>query len=211
MKLFARLFVLVLLLGVSGAAVASAEGGSASGGEEAAAPAAPSAEEQAKMAEMQKRMTPGPEQKVLEALAGNWTYTSKFWMPDGKVEESAGTTQAEMIYGGRFLKETVKGTWAGQPFEGVGITGYDNVKGEYTSVWYDNMATGIMHSTGSYDEGTKTLKLGGMASCPMTGIKDMPMRSETLITDNAHHTMKSFATMDGKESQGMEINSTRAA
>ena len=203
MKTFVRMFVIALLIGFSIPAFA----------EEAAAPAAPamSAEEQAKMAEMQKRMTPGAEQKVLEAMAGKWTYKGTFWMPDGKSQESNGTAMSEMIYGGRFLKETVTGTWMGQPFEGVGITGYDNVKGEYTSIWYDNMATGIMVSSGLFDAATKTLKLGGTVSCPMTGIKDMPMRSETVITDNNTHTMTSYGTMDGKESKGMELVSTRVA
>ena len=203
MKTLVRLFVFSMAVGFSIPAFA----------EEAAAPAAPavSAEEQAKMAEVQKRMTPGAEQKVLEAMAGKWTYKGTFWMPDGKSQESTGTSTSEMIYGGRFLKETVIGTWMGQPFEGVGITGYDNVKGEYTSIWYDNMATSIMTSAGSFDAATKTLKLGGTASCPMTGIKDMPMRSETVITDNSTHTMTSYMTMDGKESKGMEIVSTRVA
>ena len=169
-------------------------------------------EQQAQMEKMKALMAPSEAHKVLEPLAGKWTYTAKFWMDPSKApEESAGTSEAEMIYGGRFLKETVRGTWMGEPFEGTGYTGHDNVKQEYQSVWIDGMGTAIMTSSGAYDAAAKTLKLGGTASCPLTGEKDMKMRSELKIDDADHHTLTGYHNgPDGKEVKGMEIVYTRA-
>ncbi len=198
MKLMTRLFVFVMLLGTLGTAARA---------EEAKAPAADKA---AMMEKMHAAMTPGAEQKALEAWAGKWTTASKFWMdPNAPAEESTGTAVTEMVYGGRFLKETYTGTAHGQPFEGVGYTGYDNVKKEYVGTWIDSMSTSIMHSTGQYDAASKTLTMGGNVSCPFNG--DMKMRMETVVTDNDHHTLTGYMTgADGKEAKGMEIVYTRA-
>ncbi len=57
----------------------------------------------------------------------------------------AGTTTNSLIFGGRFLKQEVRGTVEGHPpFEGIGITGYDNIRKEYQSVWFDN-SNGARH------------------------------------------------------------------
>ncbi len=61
-------------------------------------------EQQAQMEKMKKLMGPSEAHKVLEPLAGKWNYTASFWMaPDAKPETSTGTSESEMIYGGRFL------------------------------------------------------------------------------------------------------------
>ena len=203
MKSFVRLFVFVVLLGSFGL-TARAEEMAPAAADQAAADKA------AMMEKMKAASTPGAEHKVLEQLAGKWTAATKFWMdPSAPAEESTGTADAEIVFGGRFLKETYTGTAHGQPFEGVGYTGYDNVKKQYVGNWVDSMATGIMNSTGTYDAASNTLKMGGTMSCPING--DMKMRMETVITDNDHHTMTGYMTgADGKEAKGMEIVYTRA-
>ncbi len=174
-------------------------------------PAAEKKPDAAQMEKMKTMMAPSDAHKVLEPLAGQWIYKSKFWMsPDGKVEESSGTSDNEMIYGGRFLKQITKGVWMGESFEGLGYTGYDNIKGEYETVWVDSMATGMMKIAGSYDAASKTLNQSGANSCPMTGNKAMPLRSEWKIVDNDHNVYSSYMTgPDGKEAKGMEIEFTR--
>ena len=177
--------------------------------EEAKAPAAAptEAEKQAKMAEMQKLMQPGENHKVLDAIAGKFNAKVTMWMEPGKEPEvSTGVTENTWVYGGRFLQQKYTGTFQGQPFEGTGIVGYDNVKKEYISIWYDSMMTGIMSSAGQYDAATKTLTEKGTVSCPMSGQKDMPMRTALTITDNDHHVYDSYAPgPDGKEMKGMSI------
>ena len=198
-----RLFV--LMLGVMLAM------GSAAFAEETAVPAvaaAPSEADQKAMMEKAKvLMAPSEAHKVLDNFVGQWNYTSKFWMdPAGEPEVSTGSATQMLVYGGRFLKQEVKGTWMGEAFEGVGYTGYDNVRQEYTSVWIDGMMTGIMVSAGQYDAATKTLRQAGTVSCPMTGNKNHPCRSELKIVDADHHTLTSYTNgLDGKEVKAMEI------
>ncbi len=153
------------------------------------------------------------EHKALEAMAGQWTYEAKFWMAAGtEPETSVGSNNSALIYGGRFLKEESRGTWNGEPFEGTGYTGFDNVKGEYTSVWIDSAATGMMHSSGQYDEAKRTFTFNGSGSCPMTGEKDMKMRMEIVLADSDHYTMSAYRNApDGSEFKGMEIAYTREA
>ena len=206
MKVRMFVFVLISALFVSGAAFAADEAAPA----DAPAQDKAAADKAAMMEKMKAASTPGAEHKVLEILAGRWTAASKFWMdPNAPAEESTGTAATEMVFGGRFLKETYKGTAHGEPFEGVGYTGYDNVKKQYVGNWVDSMATGIMNSTGEYDAASKTLKTGDTMSCPING--EAKMRMENVITDNDHHTLTGYMTgADGKESKGMEIVYTRA-
>src|SRR5262249_52979692 len=91
----------------------------------AAAKAAPMSEDQM-MAEMMKLATPGPYHEMLKKFAGSWKTETKMWMGPGEPQVSEGTAEASMILGGRFLKQEAKGNFMGQPFEGFGLTGYDN-------------------------------------------------------------------------------------
>lgn len=49
---------------------------------------------------------------------------------------------------GRFVQETVTGAFMGAPFYGMGLTGYNNVTGEYESVWIDNHTTQLYRYAG---------------------------------------------------------------
>ena len=170
------------------------------------APAA-DAEKQAKMAEMQKYTSPNENHKALEPLAGKWKSSAKFWMtPEATPEVSEGTSDNHWIMGGRFVEQDFKGTSMGQPFEGMGITGYDTIRGEYTSIWLDNMATGIMVASAQFDAATHTLNQNGTMSCPLTMEKARPIHSAWKIVDNDHNTYEAFMNdKDGKEYKAMEI------
>ena len=63
-----------------------------------------------------------------------------------------------MALGGRFLEERVQSSFMGQPFSGIGYTGYDNVKKKYVSTWMDNMGTMIMVMEGTPDPAGKVYK-----------------------------------------------------
>ncbi len=180
---------------------------------EAPAAAQPTAVDAAQMEKMKALMAPSAAHKTLEAMVGKWNYTSKFWMAaDGKPEETSGTSENVLIYGGRFLKQEVKGTWMGQPFEGMGIVGYDNVRAQYQSIWFDSMATGIMSMSGQFDAATNTLNESGKNSCPMTGDKERECRADWKIVDANQNVYSAYTTgPDGKEFKGMEIVYTKAA
>ena len=169
------------------------------------------AKQQAAMEAMQKLGSPSEGHQALESLAGDWTYTLEYWMaPDQAPDTMSGTVSGEMVYGGRFLKQEYAGESHGQPFEGTGLTGYDNIRNEYQGVWYDNMATGMMISTGQFDAASKTLTMKGDFSCPMTGNAHMPYRSVWKITGDNTSTYESYtAGSNGAEFKNMEIHYTR--
>ncbi|MBI3276412.1 MAG: DUF1579 domain-containing protein [Chlamydiae bacterium] len=131
--------------------------------------------------------------------------------PSQPAQESKGISENHWIMGGRFLSQSAKGESMGQPFEGMGITGYDNVRGEYTSIWIDNMGTGIENATAQYDPATKTFSEKGSCSSPITGDKDKHFRAEWKIVDKDHYTYEMYTSgPDGKEFKNIEISYTRA-
>ncbi len=161
---------------------------------------------------MMKYGSPNDRHKVLEPTVGKWTCVIKGWMkPGDKPEEATGTADISWILGGRFLKQEFKGSWAGQPFEGMGLTGYDILREEYQSIWVDNMATGMMQAAGFYNPKTRTITTTGQFSCPMTGEKARWVRSDLKIKSNDSHVYTSyFKVPDGREFKSMEITYTRS-
>ena len=178
--------------------------------DDTAQPAA--AMDDAKMQEMMKLSAPNENHKQLEAIVGNWNHTSKWWMaPDTKPEESSGTSVNSWVMDGRFVKQEYKGQAMGKPFEGVAYFGYDNIKGEYSSVWMDNMSTTMMTSSLQFDPATKTFTEEGSFSCPMTMEKNRWFRAVMKLVDSDHYTYEMFLKgADGKEFKNMEINYERA-
>ncbi len=167
------------------------------------------AEMQAMMAKWQEYASPNENHKALNTLAGNWNHVVKWWMePGGKPEISKGTTESRWIMGGRYLQHMVKGMSMGQPFEGMGLIGYDNAQKKYQTIWIDNMGTGIMIGKGDYDFNEKTLNDQGTFSDPFMGQRTY--RTETKFTDNDHYTYEMFASdPTGKEYLMMSIAYTR--
>ena len=180
--------------------------------EKTAQPAADTSK-QAAMEAMMKTVSPGEAHKALEPFAGNWTYTAQWWTaPDAPPESMMGNSSNSLIFGGRFLKQEIRGESAGQaPFEGLGFTGYDNIRKEYQTIWFDNMATGMMVGSGQFDAESKTLSDQSDFSCPMTGEAHRRMRTVWKIVDQNHSAYESYMyTSDGKEYKAMVINYTRA-
>ena len=103
--------------------------------------------------------TPGAAHKNLAGMEGTWTAKVKSWMsPGAPPMENDGTSESKMALGGRFLEERVQSSFMGQPFSGIGYTGYDNVKKKYVSTWMDNMGTMIMVMEGTPDPAGKVYK-----------------------------------------------------
>ena len=176
-------------------------------------PAAGEMDMNAKMAEVAKYSQPGENHKRLDVLVGKWNYTVKFQMsPESEPEVSQGTNENKWVLGGRFIQSESKGeaTKNFPAFEGMGFVGYDNVKGEYNSVWLDNMGTSIMKATGQFDTTANTLSESGSFSCPLSETKNMEFRTVWKIIDNDHYTYEMFMNDKGKEIKGIEISYERA-
>lgn len=122
----------------------------------------------AMMEAMAKAAAPGEPHQKLARGEGTWAMTVKFWADGPEPMVSQGTATRKMIMGGRYLEEKVDSTAMGQPFKGYSLTGYDNVKGEYWSLWIDDMSTGAMVSHGKEDDSGKVVFHGTYAD-PTTG------------------------------------------
>jgi hypothetical protein len=159
----------------------------------------------AMMKAWQDFMTPGDMHKWLEKTNGNWDVDINHWMaPDAPPTKSKATLTQSSSLGGRYVVGKFKGTAFGQPMEGISTTGYDNARKLFVSTWIDNLGTGIVSMTGTYDEKTKTLNLKGIQTDPMTG-KDSNIREEMTMIDNDSYTLVMYGDgMDGKEMKFME-------
>ena len=175
------------------------------------APKGGAADQQAMMEKMTKAATPGPQHEMLKKMAGEWNAKVTSQMdPSQPAQVENSTSTQTMLMDGRYCQEVVSGQMMGQPFSGMGLTGYDNVLGKYVSTWNDNLGTGIMTSTGTPDASGKVITWVGVMSDPMTG-KASKERMVTTIVDNDHHTFEMYGTPPGgkKEMKMMTIEYSR--
>ncbi len=164
---------------------------------------------QAMMATWQAYASPSDNHKVLNPLVGTWDQVVKWWMtPDSQPETSKGTSETKWVMGGRYLRHAAKGTSMGQPFEGMGFTGFDNGRQTYQTIWMDNMGTGMMIGEGTYDPSKKTLTDQGRFTDPMVGQRSY--RGVGTFIDDDHYSYEMYvADENGKEFRMMEIVYTR--
>lgn len=164
--------------------------------------------DRAMMEAMMRAGTPGEPHKKLDVFAGNWNATVRSWVAPGtEPVVMEGTSTTRWVMGGRYLEQRFTGTFFGMPYEGLGYTGYDNVKKQYWSTWMDNMSTSMMMSTGNVDGATWSFT--GSMTDPMTG-KDGPAETKVVVRDGERHTMEMWAPgPDGKMFRMMEIAYSR--
>jgi hypothetical protein len=119
-----------------------------------------------------KYSQPGAEHKALGALVGTWKTAVKFYPGPGKSpQESTGTMTMKWVLGERYVAQHYKGSFGDQPFEGLGLMGYDTREKKYTSTWADSMSTSVMSSRGSYDAAKKTFTFHDEVFDPYVGVK----------------------------------------
>ena len=160
--------------------------------------------------QMEQAIAPGAAHKKLEPFIGEWTAEVKAWMAPGQpAVESKGTAKATWILDGRYVQEEFSGDFMGQPFRGMSLTGYDNIRGKYRSVWVDNMSTTIVTSEGDLDATGKVLTCNGDYACAMTGDKNKQARLISRIVSKDKHIFEMHDPSLGANSKIMEITYTR--
>ena len=164
---------------------------------------------QAMMEMYQKLATPGEPHKLFATLAGSWTTHMKEWMEPGKPPmESTGTAEMKMLLNGRYLYQEVTGQMMGQPYSGVAIDAYDNLRKKYVTAWMDTMGTGIFMMEGTASSDGRTITLTGQHEAPGGG--HMSHRAIWKIVDANTHTFDMYGTHPGgKEMKMMELTYTR--
>jgi len=156
--------------------------------------------------------TPGDAHKVLGDKVGRWNLKVRMFMAaDGAPMESTGTSEMKWIMDGRYLSDDTTGSANGMPFAGHGITGFDNLTKRYTSVWVDNMGTGVLRSEGTYDAATHTFTYSSQQPDFAAGTYT-EVRTIDKKIDADHWVMQVFSPdpASGKEYMSMEIAYARA-
>lgn len=148
----------------------------------------------AMMAAWMKAATPAEHHKHMAQTVGNWDYTATFWMAPGAPPiESSGTATTEAILGGRYFQSTVEGSFMGQPFHGLEIDGYDNIKEKHVGTWYDTAGTMIMVSEGTCKDGGRVTTSHAEMTDPMTG---RAMKIKNVVTMVSANEMR-YESYDG--------------
>ena len=161
-------------------------------------------------AEMAKRAAPSAAHKTLDVFVGEWNAEVKAWMAPGQPPStSKGTAKSTWVLGGRYVQEEFSGDFMGQPFRGMSLTGYDNVREKYSSVWVDDMSTTMVTSEGDMDAAGKVLTFNGNYACAMTGEKQKKATLVTRIISKDKHVFEMHDPALGANSKMMEITYTR--
>ncbi|MFH0726754.1 MAG: DUF1579 domain-containing protein [Pseudomonadota bacterium] len=163
----------------------------------------------AMMAVSQKLAIPGAPHQLLASMAGSWDTRTKSWMAPGEpTVESTGTCEQKILLGGRYLHQEFTGDMMGTAFTGFGVTGYDNYKKKYVSIWMDSMSTGIYFFEGTAGEDGKTITQECHYDDPVKG--PMKWRSVTKIVNDDTHLFEMYGSdQTGNEEKMMEITYTR--
>jgi hypothetical protein len=170
---------------------------------------AAAAKQQAMEMEMWAKMAaPGAPHAELAKLAGTWNTVVTMWMePGAEPQVSTGVSENKMVLGGRWLEQHYNGDFMGQPFQGVGYTGYDNFKKQYIGTWMDTASTSAMMTTGKQEAAGKMTFTGTMDDPSGNAI---PTKQVMTVVDADHHSYEMWVTgSDGKMAKTMEIQYTR--
>jgi hypothetical protein len=167
------------------------------------------AKKAAQMEAFMKAGTPGEQHAAMKKMVGTWDVASKWWEnPKAAPMESKGTATYEMVLGDRFLRQTYKGDMMGQPFEGVGTTGYNNLTKKYQSTWMDSTSTQMYTSEGTASKDGKMISMQGEGVDAMTGKKMKSFETMTFESD----TKVVFRMYEGTSAKGklmMELTYTK--
>ena len=158
----------------------------------------------------QSYMEVGDMQKLMASWDGTWESEMSMWeKPGAEPMKSTGKAVNKMVLGGRYQESVHTGNMMGMPFEGHGTTSYDNAKKVFQSTWIDNMGTGIMTMSGTWDAATKTLNLSGKGVDPAT-LTDKDFREVFKVIDDNTQMMEMYCTgPDGKEMKAFEMKFTK--
>jgi hypothetical protein len=153
---------------------------------------------------------PGPEQKLLAQMEGEWdTKMTCHVGPTGaEPVEGSGTYTAKMDLNGFFLICDLRATLGPMPFEGRAITGYDPFKKKYVGTWADSMSPALHSIEGEWDKAgkvyTETIHGPDPTGKPITFTMITEIKNADQFT-----TKMMMPGEDGKETLAMKATYTR--
>ncbi len=165
------------------------------------------AEQMAAMAEWARISTPGDAHTHLDYFVGRWKTKTKVYMggPGSPPEESDGQSIMKWVLGGRFIMDEHKGTMMGQPYEGIGMTGYDNYRNLYISSWCSNMGTNMLTMAGMRHPETGIFTYYGEMDEPSMNVMGRTVKYVTRIIDADHYTFEIIDLHAGDDYKVIEL------
>lgn len=156
-------------------------------------------------------MQPSKGHEFLKRFEGNWKAKNTVWMdPSAPPMVTDGYSTNELIYNGKFVKGTYQGNFMGQPFEGTSILGFDNIRKQFTSIWFDSMSTAFSPSFGMVDVTGNTLTMIATMDEPMTGEINKHYKQVFTFQNEDAYTMEMIEILYGDEFTVMKLEYTRA-
>ena len=173
-------------------------------------PVAPPSEKDAALQAWARAAEPGPWHAFLAQRAGKWRIAGRIWNdPRGEPAQSTSTARLEMILGGRFLQEVVKGETGGRKFQGLGLLGCDNADGTITAQWFDSLSTMTTVLRGPAGEPGQPVELRGSLTDPATG-RTLNLRVILTFVNPNEHRWDYYGSPEGfDEARLMELIYTR--
>ena len=142
----------------------------------------------------------------LASEAGTWTAKCTWHGPQGPFDfEGKETVIADC--GGLWVFASFESEFAGSPFKGRGVTGYDVDAKKVVGAWVDSASTSLMRLEGQF-EGEK-LVLNTQGKDPMTG-ETYPEKHVHTYKGKDERVLEMIALRDGAEHLLMRITYTRS-
>jgi len=152
--------------------------------------------------------TPGEHHAYLDQMVGDWEAEVRMWSdPDAEPMVMEATSAVEWVMDGRFVREKVTSGFQGQPFHGIGYTGYNNLTGEYEAVWMDNHSTALYRYSGQVDDEGRMI-FHSESVDPVSGEKVREKGVSEFLSDD-EMVARSYRLEDGEEILTMELRYTR--
>lgn len=160
--------------------------------------------------EWQKLGQPSHMHRRLEYFLGDWSTVTKIYGMGPEPMSSTGEASFSWLFDGRWLQQRYAGSMMGQPFTGMGITGYDNFRNQFVNIWLDDMSTVLTVTSGLLDRTGETLVTYGPMDEPMLDQINKMAKYVTRIIDEKTHVFEIHDPSIGEEnSLVVEITYTR--
>jgi hypothetical protein len=168
------------------------------------------------MAKWKAVSSPSEHHQHLAPFVGEWDVTMKMWMAGPKMPpyQTTGTATVKWVLGGRFLLEEFHcdicmpdeaGQFKTVPFEGIGMTGYDNYRNVYVASWADNFNTHLLTTTGTRDRAGKVFTYYGQMDEPMLNVTGRTIKYVTRIVSDDEHVMEMYDLHTGDDYKVFEV------
>ena len=168
-------------------------------------------EQQAVMEEWAKIAAPAEAHKHLDYFVGTWKTRTKVYMggPGSEPMESDGQSEMKWVLGGRFIQDDHQGTMMGQPYIGLGMTGYDNYRNLYISSWCSNQGTNMLTMAGMRNPETGVFTYYGEMDEPSLKVTGRTVKYVTRIIDPDHYTFEIIDLHAGDDYKVIELSYER--